>query len=288
MSASADSIVFNADNADNIEPLHQQCGELSPRSTGSYSSRDSRERFIRPTPERAMKILQRLIHDKMHDVYEIPEVFDKHIRTVIEKFCVVSLEAQGTLEALSEDNIHVFMQAMEENRDPNIMKPKQNGGMKPQQQYIMKPKQMTCCKEEQRMGLKPAQEEVFHLEIEPDGHQEVLPVHSSSVETVSSLSFALSAGLSPEIVSDTDMQPRTSGQSTSSLSSIVSKDSDRTKSIKRSKFGRRISNSEARGRLRRASCGGLRTYRQTAWKRKGSMSSRNTCWRTTLQHSRRP
>ena len=98
MSASADSIVFNADNADNIEPLHQQCGELSPRSTGSYSSRDSRERFIRPTPERAMKILQRLIHDKMHDVYEIPEVFDKHIRTVIEKFCVVSLEAQGTLE----------------------------------------------------------------------------------------------------------------------------------------------------------------------------------------------
>ena len=87
---------------------------------------------------------------------------------------------------------------------------------------------MTCCKEEQRMGLKPAQEEVFHLEIEPDGQ-----VHSSSVETVSSLSFALSAGLSPEIVSDTDMEPGTSVQSTSSLSSIVSKDSDRTKSVKK-------------------------------------------------------
>ena len=105
MSASADSIVFNADNADNIEPLHQQCGELSPRSTSSYSSRDSRDHFIRPTPERGVKILQRLLHEKINDVYEIPEVFDKHIRAVIEKFCVVSVETQGSLEALSGDNM---------------------------------------------------------------------------------------------------------------------------------------------------------------------------------------
>ena len=94
VSASADSIVFNADNADNIEPLHKQCGELSQRSTSSYSSRDSRDHFIRPAPERAVKILQRLLHEKINDVYEIPEVFDKHIRTVIEKFCVVSVETQ--------------------------------------------------------------------------------------------------------------------------------------------------------------------------------------------------
>ena len=129
MSASADSIVFNADNADNIEPLHQQCGELSPRSSGSYSSRDSRERFIRPTPERGVKILQRLLYDKMNDCYEIPEVFDKHIRTVIEKFCVLSVETQGSLEALSGDNIHVFMRAMEENHDPKIMKTKKQETM---------------------------------------------------------------------------------------------------------------------------------------------------------------
>ena len=129
MSASADSIVFNADNADNIEPLHQQCGELSPRSSGSYSSRDSRERFIRPTPERGVKILQRLLHDKMNDYYDIPEVFDKHIRTVIEKFCKVSVEAQGSLEALSVDNIDVFMKAMNDTHNPNIMKVKKQEPM---------------------------------------------------------------------------------------------------------------------------------------------------------------
>ena len=105
-------------------PLHQQCGELSPRSTDSYSSRDSRDHFIRPTPERGVKILQRLLHDKINDVYEIPEVFDKHIHTVIEKFCVVSVETQGSLEALSEENIEIFMQAIKENHDPNIMKTK--------------------------------------------------------------------------------------------------------------------------------------------------------------------
>ena len=121
MSASADSIVLNAGATVDSTVDY---GEPSPRSSGSYSSRDSRERFIRPTPERAMKILQRLIHDKMHDVYDIPEVFDKHISVVIEKFCVVSLEAQGTLEALSEDNIHVFMQAMEDNRDGRIIRDK--------------------------------------------------------------------------------------------------------------------------------------------------------------------
>ena len=124
MSASADSIVFNADNADNIEPLHQQCGELSPRSTSSYSSRDSRDHFIRPTPERSVKILKRLLHDKINDVYEIPEVFDKHIRTVIEKFCVFSVETQGSFEGLTADNIDVFMRAMQDNHDPSIMKQK--------------------------------------------------------------------------------------------------------------------------------------------------------------------
>ena len=129
MSASADSIVFNADNDDNIDPLHQQCGELSPRSTGSYSSRESRDHFIRPTPERGVKILQRLLHKKMNDVYEIPEVFDKHIHTVIEKFCVVSVETQGSLEALSGDNIDVFMRAMEDHHDPNIMKTKKQEPM---------------------------------------------------------------------------------------------------------------------------------------------------------------
>ena len=211
MSASADSIVLNG----GVYVDSTDYGEPSPRSTRSYSSRDSRERFIRPTPDRAMKILQRLLHDKMNDVYEIPEVFDKHIRNVIEKFCVVSVETQGTLEALSGDNIEIFMQAMKENRDPNIMKPKQ-----------MNPEQM-----------QPAQEEIFHLEIEPDGQ-----VHSSSVETVSSLSFALSAGLSPEIVSDADVQPLTSVQSTSSLSSIESKDSDVTKSVKKVKKWKKSNN----------------------------------------------
>ena len=97
MSASADSIVLNAAM---IEVSHEDYGEPSPRSSGSYSSRDSREHFIRPTPERGMKILQRLLYDKLQDRYDIPEVFDKHIRTVIEKFCVVSVETQGSLEAL--------------------------------------------------------------------------------------------------------------------------------------------------------------------------------------------
>ena len=124
MSVSADSIVHNADNPAVIGALHQQPGKSSPRSTGSYSSRDSRDQFIRPTPERAVKILQRLLHDKMNDRYEIPEVFDKHIRTVIEKFCVVSVETQGSLEALSEENVHVFMQAMEDNRDGRIIRDK--------------------------------------------------------------------------------------------------------------------------------------------------------------------
>ena len=110
MSASADSIVL--------------CGEPSPRSSGSYSSRDSRDQFIRPTPERAMKILQRLLHEKMNDSYEISEVFDKHIRTVIDKFCAVSVETQGSLEALSEDNVNLFMQAMEDNRDHAIIRDK--------------------------------------------------------------------------------------------------------------------------------------------------------------------
>ena len=117
MSASADSIVLNGG-------VDGDYGEPSPRSSRSYSSRDSRERFIRPTPERGVKILQRLLHDKMNDVYEIPEIFDKHIRTVIEKFCVVSVETQGSLEALSGHNIDVFMQAMEDHHDPNIMKTK--------------------------------------------------------------------------------------------------------------------------------------------------------------------
>lgn len=71
-----------------------------------------------------MKILHRLLHDKINDVYDIPEVFDKHIRTVIEKFCVFSVETQGSLEALSGDNIDVFMRAMQDNHDPSIMKTK--------------------------------------------------------------------------------------------------------------------------------------------------------------------
>jgi hypothetical protein len=107
----------------------QQCGELSPRSAGSYSRRDSRDHFIRPTPERGVMILQRLLHEKMNDVYEIPEVFDKHIRTVIEKFCKVSVETQGSLEAVSGDNIDVFMQAMKDNHNPNIMKVKKQEPM---------------------------------------------------------------------------------------------------------------------------------------------------------------
>tara|TARA_B110000444_G_scaffold8276_1_gene7339 strand:+ start:406 stop:1332 length:927 start_codon:yes stop_codon:yes gene_type:complete len=76
-----------------------------------------------------MKILQCLLREKMDDVYEIPEVFDKHIRTVIEKFCVVSVETQGPLEALSGDNIDVFMLAMEDNHDPSIMKTKKQEPM---------------------------------------------------------------------------------------------------------------------------------------------------------------
>lgn len=201
MSASADSIAAGFNAGANWDSTVDY-GEPSPRSSGSYSSRDSRKHFIRPTPERGVKILQRLLHDKMHDVYEIPEVFDKHIRTVIEKFCKVSVEAQGSLEALSEDNIDVFIQAMEEHRDPNIIKPKH---------------------------MKPVQQEIFHLEIEPD-----VQVHSSSVETVSSLSFALSS-MDLEIVPDADVEPGTSMQSISSLSSITSNDSDVTKSVKKVK-----------------------------------------------------
>ena len=98
--------------------------DCSPRSSGSYASRDSRDRFVRPTPERAVKILQRLLHDKMNDYYDIPEVFDVHIRIVIEKFSVFSVHTQGSLEALSEDNIELFMQAMEDNRDHLIIRDK--------------------------------------------------------------------------------------------------------------------------------------------------------------------
>jgi len=122
-SSSADSIIHNA--------KHQEHGELSPRSSVSYSSRDSRDHFIRPTPERGVKILQRLLHNKMNDVYEIPDVFDKHIRIVIEKFCVVSVETQGSLQALSADNVNVFMQAMKDSHDPNIMKTKNQEAMQP-------------------------------------------------------------------------------------------------------------------------------------------------------------
>ena len=126
MSVSADSIVLNAGATVDWTVDY---GEQSPRSSCSYSSRDSRDCFIRPTPERAMKILQRLLCDKMNDCYDIPEVFDKHICTVIEKFCVVSVETQGSLEALSADNIDVFMRAMEDNHDPNIMKTKKQETM---------------------------------------------------------------------------------------------------------------------------------------------------------------
>ena len=167
MSASADSIVVNSDGIGNMD-----YGEPSPRSSCSYSSRDSREHFICPTPERAVKILQRLLCDKMNDVYEIPEVFDKHILTVIEKFCVVSVETQGSLEALSGDNIDVFMRAMEDNHDASIMKKRQ---------------------------MQSAQEHFFYMEIVPDSY----------------------------------LEPKTSLQSVSPLSSIASKDSDTTKSVKK-------------------------------------------------------
>tara|TARA_B110001450_G_scaffold249314_1_gene266587 strand:+ start:571 stop:1653 length:1083 start_codon:yes stop_codon:yes gene_type:complete len=111
-------------SADSIIAAYKDCGEPSPRSTCSYSSRDSRDQFIRPTPARAIKILQRLLYDRMNDRYEITEVFDKHIRTVINNFCVVSVETQGSLESLVEDNIELFMQAMEDNRDIAIIRNK--------------------------------------------------------------------------------------------------------------------------------------------------------------------
>ena len=60
----------------------------------------------------------------MNDRYDIPEVFDKHIRIVIEKFCTVSVETQGSLEALDGDNVVLFMQAMEDNRDHTIIRDK--------------------------------------------------------------------------------------------------------------------------------------------------------------------
>lgn len=110
--------------ADSIIAAHEDRGEPSPRSTNSYSTYDSRDQFIRPTPERAVKILQRLLYDKMNDRYDIPEVFDKHIRIVIEKFCTVSVETQGSLEALDGDNVVLFMQAMENNRDHMIIRDK--------------------------------------------------------------------------------------------------------------------------------------------------------------------
>lgn len=91
--------------------------QLSPRSSTSTATRDSRDRFIRPTPQRAVVILQQLVRGKMADRYDIPASFDERIQTVIEEFSELAVESRGVERSLSQQSIDVFMRAIENNID---------------------------------------------------------------------------------------------------------------------------------------------------------------------------
>ena len=114
MSASGDSLVRRAETFPTVQPR--------PRSTASTETRDSRERFIRPTPQRAKEILQKLVCDKMADRYDIAASYDKRIRSVIEEFSELAVKSRGVKGSLSDQSINTFMRAIENNIDPTILR----------------------------------------------------------------------------------------------------------------------------------------------------------------------